>query len=360
MRVLQLIDSLDAGGAERVAVNIANALSLDESVVSYLCTTRKEGLLNNSLSKNVGYLFLNKKSTFDISAIKKLFQFLKNDKIDIIHAHSSSFFLAVIMRFLNSNIHVIWHDHYGNSEFLELRKSKTLCIFSRYFSHNICVNNSLKDWSKGYLKTANVTYLPNFAVKDSFKPSTFLKGVEGKRILHLANLRPQKDHVTLLNAFREVIKEFPEYTLHCVGKNFDDDYSKQIMKNVYELGLSNNVFFYGSKKDICNIISQSNVCVLSSKSEGLPIALLEYGLGEKPVVTTNVGNCAQVIENGVNGIIVDKEEPRLLAEGLIHILKNEEKARTYAQQLKTKVKNLYSQEAYTSKLISIYNSVINA
>jgi len=357
MRVLQLIDSLETGGAERMAVNIANALVLQEDFNSYLCTTRKEGLLKNSLDKNVDYLFLNKKSTFDISAIKRLSKFVNNTEIDIIHAHSTSFFLATLIRFLHPKVKIIWHDHYGNSEFLEKRKSKTLQFCSKYFLHNICVNNALKDWSKTHLKSANVTYLPNFAVKDSFKSKTVLKGVDGKRFLHLANLRPQKDHITLLKAYKMVVKEFPEHTLHCVGKNFDDDYSKQIIENVNELGLSDSVFFYGSKMDISNILNQSNVCVLSSKSEGLPIALLEYGLAGKPVVATNVGNCNQVIENGVNGIIVDKEAPKLLAEGLLYVLKNEDKARVYGQQLKEKVKKLYSQEAYLTKLTGIYNTV---
>jgi len=359
MRVLQLIDSLDTGGAERLAVNIANALSLKEDFNSYLCTTRKEGLLKNSLDKNLEYLFLNKKSTFDISAIRRLTHFVKNNKIDIIHAHSTSFFMAILIKLLIPKIKIVWHDHYGNSEFLEKRKPRMLRLCSKYFSYIISVNNTLRDWSEKYLKTEKVIYLPNFATKDNIKPSTFLKGVEGKRILHLANLRPQKDHKTLLKAFKEVIKEFPEHTLHSVGKNFEDDYSKQIMMYVDELGLSNNVFFYGSKEDISNILNQSDVCVLSSKSEGLPIALLEYGLASKPTIVTNVGNCNQVIENGVNGIIVDREIPKLLADGLIHIIKNEDKGKVYAQQLKIKVESQYSQQVYISKLMSIYKSVLS-
>ncbi|GAL61464.1 glycosyltransferase [Algibacter lectus] len=91
MKVLQLIDSLEAGGAERVAVNYANGL-VHMIDASYLCTTRAEGLLKGELNKDVGYLFLNKKKTIDVKAIKRLHQFIKNEDIDIIHAHGSSFF----------------------------------------------------------------------------------------------------------------------------------------------------------------------------------------------------------------------------------------------------------------------------
>lgn len=357
MKALQLIDSLDAGGAERVAVNIANALSLNKDFKSFLCATRKEGLLKNNLNKNVGYVFLNKKFALDVFAIKKLNQFIAKHKIDLIHAHSTSFFLATLIKWLNPSLNIVWHDHYGNSEFLEKRKYKVLKICSKYFLNIICVNTVLKNWSEKHLLAKNITYIPNFAVQDNCKPLTNLKGIKGKKILHLANLRPQKDHFTLLKAFNEVIKTFPEYTLHCVGKNFDDVYSKQIKEFVYKLNLNESVFFYGSKKDVSNILSQSDICVLSSKSEGLPIALLEYGLAGKPTIVTNVGNCSQVIKNEVNGVLVPKEDPQKFAEAICISIKNQDKAIGFGKQLKRTVAKEYSQEVFVNKLITIYNPV---
>ena len=93
MRVLQIIDSLDAGGAERMAVNLANLLTrYVES--SYLCSTRKEGALKNALSSNVSYLFLGRSKTIDLVAFKKLKSFIKNEKITHIHAHGTSYLIA--------------------------------------------------------------------------------------------------------------------------------------------------------------------------------------------------------------------------------------------------------------------------
>ena len=130
MRVIQLIDSLDAGGAERVAVNLANALST-EIDSAFLCATRKEGLLKESISSDVGYLFLNKQKAIDLRAIKSLNVFVKVNNINIIHAHSSSFFLATIVKILNRKVSIVWHDHYGNSEFLNVRKHGALKLCSR-------------------------------------------------------------------------------------------------------------------------------------------------------------------------------------------------------------------------------------
>ncbi|MFT5891878.1 MAG: hypothetical protein ACI9Y7_001985, partial [Dokdonia sp.] len=71
MRVLQLIDSLDLGGAERIAVEYANLLSIDIER-SYLCASRFEGKLKSTIDPSVHYFFLDRKRTLDYSAIKRL------------------------------------------------------------------------------------------------------------------------------------------------------------------------------------------------------------------------------------------------------------------------------------------------
>lgn len=91
MRIIQLIDSLDAGGAERMAVSYANLLS-DKITFSGLISTRKEGALKSKISDKVFYHFLNKKQTIDLKSLFKLKKIIKENKVEILHAHSSSFF----------------------------------------------------------------------------------------------------------------------------------------------------------------------------------------------------------------------------------------------------------------------------
>ncbi|MDO5981680.1 glycosyltransferase [Flavivirga spongiicola] len=357
MRVLQLIDSLDAGGAERVAVNIANVLA-SKIETSFLCTTRKEGLLKNSLSSNVEYLFLNKKGIIDLKAIKKLNTFVKQKKIQIIHAHSSSFFLATIIKLLNRNISIIWHDHYGNSEFLKNRKFGFLKFCSKYFSHVFSVNKTLEAWSKEKLEIKNVSYLPNFAVINKTSVATTLKGESGKRIICLANLRPQKDHITLLEAFNEVLKNYSDWTLHCVGKNFNDDYFEAIRTKTEELNLIDSVFIYGSKPDIFNILKQCDIGVLSSKSEGLPIALLEYGLAKLPVIATKVGECETVITNNYDGVLVNATKREDLSKALSSLVENKELRETYAKRYEKNIQENYSDKIQLQTILVIYRNFI--
>ena len=163
MRIVQLIDSLEAGGAERMAVNYANALS-DKIAFSALVATRKEGILKATLENQVSYLFLEKRCTLDLRAVKKLLAFCKSNDIQIIHAHSTSVLLAVMVKLLKPSIKVLWHDHYGNSKFLLNRSTWSLKILLKFCSGAISVNSVLLDWIKKEVEFKNAIYLPNFVL----------------------------------------------------------------------------------------------------------------------------------------------------------------------------------------------------
>ncbi|MFD0835511.1 glycosyltransferase [Mariniflexile aquimaris] len=355
MKVLQLIDSLHAGGAERLAVNYANALS-PRIEKSYLCATREEGLLKDSISKDVEYLFLNKKSTFDFKAINKLFLFIKTNRIDIIHAHSSSFFLATIIRILNPKIDLIWHEHYGNRAQTSIFNKFVLKSCSYFFSSIITANNSLKSRSEKKLVVKKVYVLPNYPVIDASLKTTRLHGVSNKRIICLANLRTDKDHINLLNAFFEVRALKSDWTLHLVGHYNEDDYYKTIKKFILQQHLENHVFIYGSRPDVYHILSQSAIGVLASKSEGLPVALLEYGLAKLPVVATNVGDCKNVISNNAEGILVDAQNSKELAEALLVYINDLDLRNKVAENLHLKVMSTFSETNVMKSLLNIYKN----
>ena len=320
MRIVQIIDSLEAGGAERMAVNYANALA-DEIEFSGLVATRKEGNLRNQINNNVPYLFLNKKRTVDFVALFKLRNFVKQHRVTNIHAHSTSFFIAFLLKLSCFNLHIIWHDHYGDSEYLQRRPLFFLSLIAPFFSGIIVVNQKLKRWSESKLKFKNILYLPNFPSEEkSNSKTTILKGINGKRILSLANLRVQKDHFLVLKVAKKVKESHPDWTFHLVGKDFEDSYSQKIKDLIQTFDLEKNVFLYGSKQDIGNIIKQSDIGILTSQSEGLPVSLLEYGCYKKPVVVTNVGDIPILVKNEKNGFLVEPRNAQVFYDSLVRLI----------------------------------------
>jgi glycosyltransferase involved in cell wall biosynthesis len=320
MRIVQVIDSLEIGGAEKMAVNYANSLS-KKIEFSGLIATRIEGELINQLNNEVSYLFLNRKKVIDFGAIFRLRNYCKRYNIDFLQPHSSSYFIALLVKIIYPKIRIIWHDHNGLSEFISSQKSFILKIASYFFKGIIVVNYKLKHWAEKELNCSNVLYLPNFTTENSnLKHDTILKGIDGKRILCLANLRDQKNHFLLLEVADRLKKSYSDWTFHLVGKDFEDEYSSKIIALIKSKKLSNNVFLYGSKNDVNNIINQSEIAILTSKSEGLPVALIEYGLMKKPVISTNVGEIPFIIQDGINGFIVGVNEIDDFYERLIKLI----------------------------------------
>lgn len=322
MRIAQIIDSLEVGGAERMAVNYANALS-KEIRFSGLVATRGEGNLKSKLEKEVSYLFLKKRSTLDLPAVFKLKAYCKKNKVEYIQPHSSSYFIAFLVKLIYPKIKIIWHDHNGLSEFLGSQKWFLLKVVSFFFRGIIVVNYQLKEWATAELNCKQILYLPNFTNQETaIESETVLKGHAGKRIVCLANLRDQKNHFLLIRVAEKLIKSHPDWSFHFVGKDFMDAYSKELNALIISKKLERNVFLYGTKNDTLNIINQSEIAVLASKSEGLPVALLEYGLNKKPVVVTKVGEIPLIIQDGENGFIVPSDNEELFHKSLVALIEN--------------------------------------
>lgn len=354
MKVLQLIDSLQTGGAERMAVNYANLLVglVDKS---YLCTTRLEGALKNTLHKDVGYVFLNKKHVIDFKAIKKLNTFIKTHNITVVHAHSTSYVQAAILKFFNNNVNVVWHDHNGNRNSNGLLENIVLKVCSLFFNKVIVVNANLKLWAEKNLFTKNIYYLSNFSVLEEEKQQTVLKGNDGKRIVCLANLRHPKNHILLLKAFKKNLNTESNWSLHLIGEDFNDAYSNRIKTYIIENELEERVFLYGLKQDVKYVLSQCDIGALSSSSEGLPLSLVEYGLAKLAVVATNVGDCNKVISKKTEGILVNSNSVDLFSEGLLHFINNETERKQAGEMLYKNVANNFSAKKNLEQLISIYN-----
>ena len=355
--VLQLIDSLDGGGAERVSLNLANALSLEEGIESFLCATRRGGILEPFIDNKVGFIILNKKSLLDIKAIYRLIKFVKKNNIKIIHAHATSFLMAVIVKFF-TNIKVVWHDHNGFRDKGFKKHNLIIKISSIFFNAVFCVNKSLKNWSKEnlYVSSSNIVYLENFPEIYVFNKELNLNGNKNNRIVCLANLRWQKDHLTLFEAFKEILKSYPNWHLLLVGQDKNDSYSNLLKTFIETNNLENSIHILGSRSDTADILINSTIGVLSSKSEGLPVALLEYGLAKLPVVCTNVGECEEVLENGKYGKLVPPQNSKLLTNAFLELIENQDKREGFANSFYNHILKNYSKNSVIKKVVNIYKS----
>lgn len=349
MRIVQLIDSLDLGGAEKMAVTYANSL-VNNAEFSGLVVSRKEGELKKNIHNDVSYLFLNKKKTLDINSVIKLKEYCSSNKIQFIQAHSSSFFLACMVKLIYPKIKIIWHDHYG--KFVSKTRDNSLLIrlFSLLFSGVITVSLELEAWSIRNLFCKRVLYLQNYiSLKSEIIHQTKLHGTDGKRVIYVANLRPQKNHVMLIDVIKEIHDSYSEWTFHLIGNDNNDAYSISIKNRIKQYQLEEIVFVYGSREDIENCIAQSDIGVFTSISEGLPVALLEFGIQNKPVVSTSVGQIPHLIIHNESGLLSENNSVLEFSKNLSLLLEDEKLRVKFGKNLNNTINEYYSESVVMHK-----------
>jgi glycosyltransferase involved in cell wall biosynthesis len=354
MRVVQLIDSLNTGGAERIAVNYANSL-VNKTSFSGLIASRKEGDLQSKINSNVGYLFLDRKKTLDLNAFKKFKKYLKNNKIDIIHAHGSSFFIAFLMKLRFPKIKIIYHEHNGERLKQSKKNNFLLLICSLFFERILTVNPEIEKWLKQNLWCKKVNYIPNFGFLDvEEKKITFLQKETSKKIVCLANLRYPKNHMALLKVFSEIRNK--DWTLHLIGNDYHDAYSERLKEFVALNNLQEDVFIYGSRHDIYNILMQAEIGVLCSTYEGFPVSILEYGLCKLAVVSTDVGFCKEIIIDNKTGLLFTPNDEHLFKLKMKLMMDSESLRIQCAKNLNELVIENYSEDSVVNKLMTFYTS----
>lgn len=361
IRVMQLTDSLSLGGTERVAVNLANTLPRD-CYKSYLCTTRCGGPLSDLIASDIERIDLARTQRFEIRAIRRLVNFIRIHRIQILHAHSSSLLVANIASRFSPYPKIIWHDHFGRFE-VESRPKWLFRALTRRVAGVIAVTQPLANWSRQALrvKTDRVWYLPNFPTADAGTDEPLeMLGVPGKRIVCVANLRPEKDHLTLIDAMRGVIDRQPDAHLFLLGSLSNEAQVSRVRERISQHQIIDHVHILGSRKDVSILIRKCDVGVLSSVSEGLPLSLLEYGLAGLPAIATDVGQCREVLDDGRCGSVVPSGSASQLSDAIVECLQDTSRSLSIGRAFQQRIRENYSDEAALKQLDGIYTQVLSS
>lgn len=358
--VLHVVDALNIGGAERVAVNLVNLLPR-ERFAPYLCATRSEGPLSQFVAPHVTRLCLERRGKLDTAALRQFTRFVEEQGIAIVHAHASALFFSRLAAALSGKCALIWHDHYGRADFGD-RSAWLYRLATRGISGVIAVNERLADWCRDELRVPadRVWYVPNLVESpegDNGAPVE-LAGEPGKRIACVANFRPQKDHPNLLQAMARVRRRTPGAHLFLIGDSADPAYVARIRAQITEMGLDSAVTYMGPRNDVPAILQRCSIGVLSSASEGLPLALLEYGKHGLAAVSTAVGQCPEVLDEGGAGVLVPPGSPEELGDAIVGLLEDSERRAELAARFRERVEERYSARTIMREICGIYERVL--
>jgi glycosyltransferase involved in cell wall biosynthesis len=124
------------------------------------------------------------------------------------------------------------------------------------------------------------------------------------------------------------------------------------------LGIADRTFFIGACEDVGSVLSISDVCVLSSSSEGFSNAILEYMAAGKPVVATDVGGAREAIVHGETGYLVPRGDHDRMAEHIISLLLDQENARSMGESGRRRVSEKFSTVKQLQNVEGLYTELL--
>ncbi len=158
----------------------------------------------------------------------------------------------------------------------------------------------------------------------------------------VAALRPEKQHVMLVEAMARVVSELPDAVLVVVGDGVERE---AIEAKTSELGLEQNVRMLGMRHDVPEILAAMDLKVLSSKMEANPASTLEASACGLPVVAPNVGSLPDTVVEGETGLLCQPDDPAALADAMVQVLSDPQKARAMGEAGRELVCRRFSVEA---------------
>jgi glycosyltransferase involved in cell wall biosynthesis len=287
-------------------------------------------------------------------------RFIREQRIQILHAHGSALFMANLAAMLPPFPTLVWHDHFGRYA-VEERPVWQYRLLTRLVRGVIAVNQPLADWScrKLGMPSDRVWYIPNFACDIEASPTaTDLPGREGRRIVSVANFRPEKDHLNLVRAMSQVTQAIPDAHLLLIGVPTEPGCVEEVEQEIERQKLANSVTVLGQRDDVGAVLKACEIGVLSSASEGLPLSLLEYGSAGLPSVATQVGQCAEVLDHGRAGILVPPRNSDALASALVQMLSSPERRRELGSRFRQRIEQFYSPQAIVRQIGQVYETAL--
>lgn len=368
------ITKLELGGAQKQLLSLIK--KLDKEKYNIFLFTAKDGLLlKEALSIKTLKI---KRSKFldrpinplkDILALIEIYWFIKKNKIEIVHTHSSKAGILGRWAARLAKVKIILHTVHGWSfNDYQPRLVRMLFIYlerlTAQFTHRLIVvsnydkqkglNNRIGKEKKYSLIRYGIDYT-EFSIKDKnirkelgIDTSDFVVGM-------VSCFKPQKSPLDFIRLSFLVKEVLPNLRFLLVG---DGILRKKIERLIYKFNLQNQVILTGWRKDIPRILSAIDIFVLTSLWEGLPISVLEAMASFKPVVATNTGGIREVIIEGKTGFLVEPGNIKEMSVRLVSLLKDEALRKKIGEDAKDFLSSDFTLENMVKNTENLYKDLI--
>jgi glycosyltransferase involved in cell wall biosynthesis len=371
--VLQLIDSFNQGGSERQALQLTRLLYESDRFKVHLACLSPEGSLRATIEElDLGEIpSFSLTSFYDKNAVRQLRRFvswLRSSRIDILHTHD---FYTNVFGMSGGALARLPVRIASMRETAGMRSGAQAKVQRVVYSlaHHIVANSNAvreKLVAEGTsAERVTVVYngldirrLTTQASRPEILALLGLPVYETRRFVTIvANMRHEvKDYPMFLRSARQIKDAIPDAAFLLAGEGELSDSLRALAR---DLGIEDATFFLGRCENVAELLSISEVCVLSSKAEGFSNSILEYMAAARPVVVTDVGGAREVVSEGETGYLVPSGDDAMMAARLISLLRDPEKARLMGNNGKRVVEEKFSCEAQLARTEELYDRLLS-
>lgn len=357
-KVVICVPSLAIGGAERFAVDLA--IAIDKSrfkVIVAITRTNVESFLKSLLEQN-GIQIVSLAAKDYPTMLCKQIQFLKKERPDVVHAQTGSILhLMVACKLCGVPVRLYTvHNEanllYGNSK---LKKEIYKLGFSFFGFKPVAICPTVKQTiiDDMGISANRIAVVNNGVDIKRFMPARISHNDEVVRIISVGTLYWIKNQLMTIHAVVALHGLGYKVELTLLGDGEDRDRIRnEIEKNKAE----SYIFIPGSKKNVEDYLNKSDIYVSASKTEGLPLSILEAMACGLPVVATDAGGTKDIVQNGVNGFLVGIDDEDNLKQALQKLINNKTLQKNCALESRI-IAEKWSAENCTQGYEALYSSL---
>ena len=358
MNILQVLPELKSGGVERGTVDLAKYLKAQghRSVV----VSGGGPLVGDLTSAGVIHYTLpvHKKSFFSvIRCVKALSKIVELEAIDVIHARSRVPAWVAFFTSRKTNVPFVTtcHGFYSKHLFSHVMGWGKLVIVG---SH-VIGKRMRDDFGVSHEK---IRLIPRGVNLSEFKlRADAASPIKHDRVVGLVGrLTPIKGHPLFLKAMARVARLFPDIRIQIIGDAPKQHYKEELQLLARRLGLGQCVEFLGTRYDIPELLKKMTVLVIPSVGEeAFGRVAIEAGACGVPVVATRIGGLVDIIEDEKDGLLTPPDDPRLLSEAIIRLLKDAELCKKLADSLRRRVETEFNSELMFKRTLRVYEEAVS-
>jgi glycosyltransferase involved in cell wall biosynthesis len=325
LRILHVLNTLETGGAEHVALNLATRLDPSRYAL-HVCSLSGEGSLAEPFRRlQVRVHALRRRPGVDVRMIPALAALIRNEGIDLVHTHNAGPWLygGLAARWAGARL---CHTEHSNVFPHQRVMQAVECGLVRWTETLISDSDKVtRQLAAQGIPAGRITTVPNGVETARFTGPVDRAAVrralgidaEAPVVGTVGRLAAVKDQETLLAAFALVWSAYPESWLLMAGTG---PLRAELEARALMLGIAGRVQFLGDRSDVPALLGAMDVFTLSSVSEGLPLTVLEAMASGLPVVSTRVGGIPEAVLDGDTGLLVPPADPRAMADAIIGLL----------------------------------------